>query len=221
MLPDQEDGMRLLLNGEELETELAGEPTLGATLSVVQEHHIEGDHVISAVVLDGEPLTAEQLSAWKDRPVSEFGEARIEAPHRRELASYGLRLLARGLAESNAEREGIVDGFCQGRHGGAVELLVGYLQVWDTTQQTLASVTRMVEIDEAWELKGETVGSPEQTAERIKDLSEQLRQLKGALEAQDWVLLSDLLEYEFGPLTVDWQKMLEHLADDLDGQDTL
>jgi len=206
--------MKVLVNGEEL-ARMSGEPTLGATLSAVQERHIESDHVISTVFLDGEALTAAQLSAWKDRPASDFGEVRVEAPCRRELAGHGLRLLSEGLAESNREREKIVDDFCQGRHGEAVGQLVGYLQVWDATQQTLASVTRMMGSEGDLGAEG---GWLAEASGRIEELSEQLRQLKGALEAQDWVLLSDLLEYEFGPLTSDWQVMLAGLAEGLEGE---
>jgi hypothetical protein len=50
-------------------------------------------------------------------------------------------------------------------------------------------------------------------AEQITLLSEQLGQLKGALEAGDLVLLGDILDYEFGPITESWQEMLEQLAD--------
>ncbi len=74
--------MRLLLNGRELSGVLPGDATLGVALLEVQKHHISEDEVIAAVAIDGQPLTAERLSDWKDRPVSEFSETHIEAPLR-------------------------------------------------------------------------------------------------------------------------------------------
>ena len=42
--------------------------------------------------------------------------------------------------------------------------------------------------------------------------------IKSALEAGDLVLLSDILDYDFVPLTDLWQNLLEQLADRSDNQ---
>ena len=103
-----------------------------------------------------------------------------------------------------------------------MDLLPGYLQIWDAAQQTLGSVSRMMEID----LPDMELPDPAQheaticAMEKIDLLTEQLTQIKSALEAQDLVLLGDILEYEFGPLTDDWQNMLNSLAEKFDEQKT-
>ena len=48
--------------------------------------------------------------------------------------------------------------------------------------------------------------------ERVGQLTEQLEQIRGALEAGDLVLLGDILDYEFGDLTRQWEDMLKQLA---------
>ena len=212
--------MKLLLNDQEVTDTVPGNATLGAALTTVQELHISADEVISTILVDDEPLTADLLAEWKNRPVEEFGRVQIEAPKCNLLASQGLRLLSQGLSESNEQREEIVDHICQGRHTQAMELLTGYLNLWDSIQQSLGSAARLIEVDlDSLEIY-EPTGNDEvqRVADRIHQLSEQLKQLQDALEAQDLVLLGDILEYEFGPLTEAWQQMLEQLADRFEDQ---
>jgi len=213
--------MKLLLNDQEVTDTVPGNATLGAALTTVQELHISADEVISTILVNDEPLTADLLAEWKNRPVEEFGRVQIEAPKRNILASQGLRLLSQGLSESNEQRQEIVDHVCQGRHTQAIEMLTGYLNLWDSIQQSLGSAARLIEVDlDSLEIY-EPTGNDEvqKVADRIHQLSEQLKQLQDALEAQDLVLLGDILEYEFGPLTNNWQHMLEQLADRFETED--
>ena len=213
--------MKLLLNDQELTDVVPASATLGIALTKVQELHIAKDEVISTIHVDDEPLTAELLAEWKNRPIEEFNKVQIEAPKRNCLASQGLRLLSQGLAESNEQRREIVDHICQARHTQAMEMLTGYLNLWDNVQQSLGSAARLIDVElESLEIY-QTSGNNEvqKVVERIQQLSEQLKQLQDALEAQDLVLLGDILEYEFGPLTDDWQNMLEELADRFENDD--
>ena len=212
--------MKLLLNDREVTDAVPENASLGVALMAVQERHIAEDEVISTIMVDDEPLTADLLAEWKNRPVEEFGSVQIEAPKRNLLASQGLRLLSQGLSESNEQRQEIVDHICQARHAQAMDLLTGYLSLWDSIQQSLGSAARLIEVDldslEIFESSGND--KVKRVADRIHQLSEQLKQLQDALEAQDLVLLGDILEYEFGPLTEDWQQMLEQLADRFENQ---
>ncbi len=210
--------MKLLLNGQEL-TEMEPAPTtLGAALVTVQEQHITDDQVISTVYVDGEPLTAERLAEWRDRPVDDFEEAHIESLKRNMLAARGLRIVAQGLGESRAERDQIVEHLGQGRSTEAMKMLNGYLQVWSTAQQSLASAGRLMEIElDTIEVNPPSNETDDEQArpllELFHHLTKQLKELKSALKAQDLVLLGDILEYEFSPLTDNWQKILIQLAE--------
>ncbi|MBN1845324.1 MAG: hypothetical protein JW810_06540 [Sedimentisphaerales bacterium] len=207
--------MKIFLNNLPLDESLEDDLTLGEALTNLQKRHVTDDAVISAICIDGEPLTAELLSCWKDRPVCEFAEAHIEAPKRHHLAAQGMRLLAEALCDSQDDRRQIVDHLGQARPQPAMEMLTDYLNLWNTIQLTLASAGRLLETD-LDELPlddsdgGDSLG---QVGDRITQLSNQLQELKAALEAQDLVLLGDILEYEFGPLTEDWQDMLGRLAE--------
>ena len=210
--------MKLLLNGQEL-TEIEPAPTtLGAALVTVQEQHITDDQVISTVYVDGEPLTAERLAEWRNRPVDDFEEAHIESLKRNILAAQGLRIVAQGLDQSRTDREQIVEHLGQGRSTEAMNMLNGYLQVWNTTQQSLAGAGRLMEIRlETIEVNAHSSETDDEQVRPLLELfhrlTKQLKELKSALEAQDLVLVGDILEYEFSPLTENWQKILTQLAE--------
>ncbi len=210
--------MKLLLNGQELDNIQPEPETLGAALFTIQDQHIQGDQVISTIHIDGEPLTAELLAEWKDRSIEDFDEAHIEALKRNSLAARGLRILNEGLIESKNDRDQIVDHLCQGRSSEAMKMLNGYLQVWNGAQQSLLSAGRLLEVEiesiEVFYPNNAADGSETGTLSGVlSSLTNNLKEIKSALEAQDLVLLADILEYEFGPLTENWSDMVMQLAD--------
>ena len=210
--------MKLLLNGRVLDHIQPESETLGAVLCAIQNQHLSENQVISTIHVDGESLTAELLAEWKNRSVADFDEAHIVAIKRNLLAAQGLRILIDGLAESKNDRDQIVDHLCQGRSSQALPLLNGYLQIWNGVQQSLSSAGRLLEVDfETIEIYFPDSESGEPKVGSLKDvldsLTNNLKEIKSALEARDLVLLGDILEYEFGPLTENWQDMLTQLAD--------
>lgn len=214
--------MKLTLNNCELEGFLDDEATLGEALTMVQQERLNDDQVVAAIWVDGEPLTAERLSIWKDRSVDDFSEATIEAPGRKTYAAQGLRTIAAKLHDSAAQREELTDHFSQGRANEGLAQFTDYLQVWSTVQQSLASVGRMLELDfDTLEFQCDAAAgqSTETVGEQIEKLSEQLSEVKSALGAHDMVLLSDILDYEFPDLTHAWTDMLNQLAQDIDPAD--
>jgi len=216
--------MKLLLNNHEIHDIKLQKATLGDILNTVQKDRVAECEVISGIWVDDQPLTADLLAQWKDRPASEFTETRIDAPHRNSLVAESLRLLAQNLGESNSERHTIVEHLHQGRSQDALEMLPDYLKIWDSIPQSLAIACNMIAVDmDTLEIftppTAQAGRSPDETdalVERIKNLVTILGQLKEALESSDLVLLADTIDYEFTDLTKDWQSLLEELANRFD-----
>jgi len=182
-------------------------------LNTVQQENLSEDEVISAVYVDGEPLTADLLRQWKARPVRDFCETRIEAPITTVLACTSLRSIADALRESTEDRRQIGDLLCKGRSTDALGKLQNYLNMWNGVQQSLAGVCRLLDVElESLEIYS-SGGEPRIVPDLIHDLAAQFQQIKTSLEAGDFVLMGDILEYEFSTLTDTWAAMLEELAD--------
>lgn len=216
--------MKLLLNGNEINDIATDQDSLGEILKNIQDSQVAHDAVISGIWIDGEPLTADLLSQWKDRPASDFAETRIDAPHRNALAAQGMRTLSCGLAESKDERHQIVEHLHQGRSTEAMKILPGYLELWHNIHQSLASACRLLNVEmDSLEIfsptTAQTATDPhncDRLTDRSAHLIQILGQLKQALESADLVLLADIIDYEFADLTSDWQTLLDELANRFD-----
>lgn len=53
--------------------------------------------------------------------------------------------------------------------------------------------------------------------ERVARMSSLLSEMSDIMENEDWILLADLLEYEFAPICLEWQATSEKLHDALQG----
>ena len=133
--------MKLMVNGREVSDSLPADATLVDALTSIEKAHVTDDMVIAAVTVDGEPLTAERLSIWKDRPATDFTEANIELKSRKTFAASALRLIAGGLQESTRDRDQIAELLSQGQSQQALELLTGYIQTWNAVQLNLDSAS--------------------------------------------------------------------------------
>lgn len=209
--------MKLMLNDSELDVSFPADASLGSVLLNVQDNDIMDNQVLASIWIDGDELTADRLSEWRDRPISDFSEAKIEAPSRNEMALLGLCSVIDALNDSITHRNKLVDDICQGRAGQAVGDLSDYLSTWNGLQQTIGSVTRLLEVEiSGLEEYCQELGSP--LEEQVQNLNEQLTELKSALEAGDLVLIGDIIEYEFGELTSNWVETLEQIGRGLSEQ---
>ncbi len=60
-----------------------------------------------------------------------------------------------------------------------------------------------------------TVNDNVQFEESTKELSSLLSEMSDVLENEDWILLADLLEYEFTPVCESWKKVIQLLREDI------
>ena len=99
----------------------------------------------------------------------------------------------------------IAELFRQADDAEALEL---YQDLIDVTRDflTMVGVLR----DEFSMADGEYLG------QRMEELSELFSEIMEVVENQDWILLSDLLEYEFVPALEKWQAVLTGIRSDID-----
>jgi hypothetical protein len=207
--------MNLLVNNQKIQDLPGRSDTLSAVLQTVQDNCVAAEEVITSVLVDGQMLTAQQLSDWQKRPADEFGEIHVTIEPRNVFACRGLRKMAAELARTTEDRGQILEYMADGNNTEAMAIMGDYLQTWHTTQQALNSACRLMNIDlDSMEV---CCKSPKKqklsTADYINLLSEQLNKVKAALDANDMVLLSDIFEYELTDVTDQWLDLLLQLAE--------
>ncbi len=110
--------MKVLLNERELTLSFGADASLGEVLADVQDNDIMDNQVLAGIWIDGEELTSESLSVLGGRCVREFGEARIEAPTREEMALHGICTLIDSLNASIGLGTNWLMIFVRGERGG-------------------------------------------------------------------------------------------------------
>lgn len=210
--------MNLLLNNQKVPDLLRPNDTLSAALQRVQDNCVTAEDVITSVLIDGQTLTAQQLSDWQKRPADEFGEIHVTVEPRNVFACRGLRKMASELARTAEDRRQIAGYMADAKNTEAMAILGDYLQTWHTTQQALNSACRLMNADlDSLEIRCK---SPKKKKRPVTDyinlLSEQLNKVKSALDSSDMVLLSDIFEYELADVTDQWLDLLMQLAEKFD-----
>ncbi len=210
--------MEFKVNGERVDFSAGDDESLGVVLNKMEAVFVEPGYVVKAINIDGEQLTAERLSIWKEFSLKQFNEIEMIVKLRSELAADGLKGAIKQLAESDKLRCEVVDLAGSGKMQEAVLKLQDYLHVWDNTQRILGSACRTMQVDmNELEVFDNGAGSGElqriSVTELINKLSSQLSQVQQALEAGDMVMLGDIVDYEFGDLADAWGKMLKQLAE--------
>ncbi len=51
----------------------------------------------------------------------------------------------------------------------------------------------------------------------VEDISELFTEMSEVMENEDWILLADILEYDFLPVTGKWEAVITDISDDLNG----
>jgi len=207
--------MNLLVNNQKIQNLPGRNDILPALLQAVQDNCVAAEEVITCVLVDGQTLTAQQLSDWQKRSADEFGEIHVTIEPRNVFACRGLRKMASELARTAQDRRQIAGHMADGKNTEAMAILGDYLQTWHTTQQALNSACRLMNADlDLLEVRCKSSKKKKQpVTDYINLLSEQLNKIKSALDANDMVLLSDIFEYELADVTEQWLDLLLQLAE--------
>ena len=204
--------MEVYINSEPIEISIEPDDTLSDVLNMVQTNYIDQGDIVTGLVVDGEVVHPDVLAEIKVKPTSEFDELILSVRAANKFAAEGLITISQHLENSIGLRKEVVDLLQQGNSQEAMLKLNEYVTFWAGLQNTLASACRLVSVDiNTLEVFGED-SEGQAVIGFINSLSEQLGEVKSALEAGDLVLLGDILEYEFGDLTEDWRVILQKLA---------
>ena len=107
------------------------------------------------------------------------------------------------LREADRLRTEAVDFLHRDEAAHAMERLSGCFSTWHHAQESVSKTARLLRIDLGLVEVGETT-----FANLMADFSEQLRQIKAALEDRDFVTLADILGFEATQTSARWQQAL-------------
>ena len=196
--------MSVTVDHENLEVEALGLRTVGQVLS-----HVHKDNrLVVNLLIDGREPDLDHLPQVRQAPVNGH-TLFIETAEPREMALEVIGEVESQLREADRLKGDAVE--LLQKSGGAVkamEKLSGCFSTWHNAQESVVKVARLLRLDL------ETVRVCDRSlSDLIGEFSGQLRQVRQALEARDFVTLGDVLAYEMTETSTQWRDALGAVRD--------
>lgn len=181
--------------------EMTGLQTLGQLL----QHLQKDNRLVVHVLIDGQEPDLSQMGTVRKLPLDRH-TLFIETADPRELAMEALAEVDAQLREADRLRCESSDLIAKNQNQKAMEKLSGCFSTWQNAQESVLKTAQLMKID----LETVRVGGVPLT-EMVGQFAGQLRQIRGALENRDFVLLNDILTYEATETTARWQSAVAAL----------
>lgn len=166
-------------------------------LTLLEDEHLQG-RIITDVLVNGEPWSEIYPHQARDLPIEKITELEVRSAPQDELAVKMAGELPRVATLMANGGRNVGKLLREEKTAEAMELMQDLL---DVTRDFMGMITR---------LRDQYLGGKDpEFVEKSDKLSDLLTEMGEVMEGEDWVLLSDLLEYEFAPLAEEWRNLGE------------
>jgi len=188
--------------------------TLEEALRCLQHEWCSPGHLVIGLKCDGLDIAHGEMAKALAKPVTEFKRLEVSTGRPGELVGEAMDQAMTALAETGRARTDVADLLTQGKTAEGIEALAESLSVWQQIHEAIAKSIRMLELEPD---RVTIMGQPlEDAIGRPRDM---LLQVKQALEAHDYVLLADVLQYEFDEVAELWKAVLAEIREYADHHD--
>lgn len=190
----------IIIDGRPMDMNMAAFSNLEEILvQVIKDDYLE-KRVVTDVLLNKEPFNEIYPHQAEDIEVSEIDSLEIQTVPLNEMAGNVAEELHKVLHIMSEGSRQIAQLFRQADDAEALEMLQDLLEV---TREFLGMVGLL-----RYEY---TSPGTDSISDRIETISSLLGEMIEVLENEDWILLADLLEYEFLPTVKDWGGVINNL----------
>ena len=194
----------IVIDGRQSAMQIGNFANLEEMLVKVMEDEVMDDHIVTDVLVNDEAFS--EIYPHQAEDIHSGGISRVEVrtASMKEIAGDITTEMHKviGLMQSGGTR--VASSFRQGDVAEGLEVLQDLLEV---TRHFLNTISILEE------------RFPMKDADLIPsiglELDALLTEMSDVMVSQDWVLLSDLIEFEFLPVCHSWKKVLENLALDI------
>ena len=190
----------IIIDGRPMDMNMAAFSNLEEILvQVIKDDYLE-KRVVTDVLLNKEPFNEIYPHQAEDIEVSEIDSLEIQTVPLNEMAGNVAEELHKVVNIMGEGSRQIAQLFRQADDAEALEMLQDLLEV---TREFLGMVGLL-----RYEY---TTPGTDSISDRIEVISSLLGEMIEVLENEDWILLADLLEYEFLPTVKDWDGVINNL----------
>ena len=187
--------------------------TLAETLREVQANFCPPPRILVGFRCDGVEVAGAAMASTLSRPAGSFELLEVFTSTREDLVAEAMNQASVSLEETEGVTQNVAELLMEGKASEGIERLGECLRIWQQIHDAVAKSLEWLRLNPEQVMVRD---EPLLTAlERPKDV---LLQIKGALQAQNHVLLADILQFEFAEVTDLWHTMIARIrqeADDL------
>jgi len=200
--------MQVSIDGQEYATLTTTGQTLEQLLNQVKTLLADSGRMIVGIVCDDELVSPDQLQQMLSKPAENFSRVEFQTAIPLEIARNSLDACDQYLSEITSTLDTIVDALRQARVQDAMNKMGPMFSRINETFQGTRGVLKLLKIDpQSVEL---STGS---AAGFLDGMIDHLKEIKHALETQDYIALADLLEYELDSRIKNWQQLIANLRE--------
>lgn len=194
----------IVIDGRQHDASVGNFKNLEELLVSMSQDERLGDRIITDVLVDNEAFSEVYPHQAEDIATGEINRVEIKSVPMNDMAVDITRELYKVVRLMNEGGKHVAELFRQADDAEALDM---YQDLLDVTRDFLAMVGTL---RNEFSLNDHAV---------FNDCSNEFNNLFGemaeVMENEDWILLADLLEYEFIPATERWKKVIAQLREDI------
>lgn len=194
----------LFIDGKKYDLGERNFQNLEQVFSTVMEDGALENRIVTDVLVNDEPFTEIYPHQAEDIEMSEVESVEIRTMAVNDMAVEITRELYKVVTIMSEGGKRVAELF---RQADDAEALETYQDLLDVTRNFLQMVGLL---RNEYSLKEHV-----QYADAAEELSGLFTEMSDVLENEDWILLADLLEYEFLPAVEKWKKVIAQLREDI------
>lgn len=191
--------MPIVIDRKNLAAESMGMETFGNVLTHLQKEN----RLVVHVLIDGEEPDLSALTALRQTRLADH-TIFVETTEPAAMALDALEATDAVIDEAAQLSAAAAEALGAGNQNKAFQQLAGAFGKWQNAQDSVLKVSQLLRIDlETIEADGESL------TKILDSFSGQLRDIRSAIEARDFVALADVLNYEIPTCAAQWHAAIE------------
>jgi len=201
--------VEIFVNDDPIDSDPVAQGTVEEALRHIQSNLCAPGQMVAGLRRDGEDVPSDAMDSALGEPVKELQRLEVFTTTRAELVVQAMNEAANALDESDKERRRSAELLSEGKAAEGVEAFGRCLGIWQQIHDALGKSIQMLEVDADMMRVGD-----QPLAAVISKPKDVLVQVKEALAAKDYVLLADLLQYEFDEVAEQWRAAIARLLEE-------
>ncbi len=195
--------MELYIDGSRAAADFTPEGTIEEVIREAQRLECGPERLVVSIRCDGEDVPAGEIAEALQRPADSVDRLDLVTSTKGLLVSEAMEYAVKSLDEAESALEQVASMFVEGRSPEAMQGLGECTRAWQQIHEAIVQSIELLHIEPDYTTVGEGTLS-----DAMKRPRQVLTQVRDALQAQDHVVLADILQYEFSDAIEDWHAVI-------------